>query len=86
MRWVSLISRVTYILKFAFKLQTNLVWVSCEGENPADNENIKSIDYYPRMGFPGFYFPYKNVEGYTPPLVAVQFSVQSKCYLGVESI
>ncbi|KAL5288462.1 ATP1B1.2 family protein [Megaselia abdita] len=64
--------------------ETNIVWVSCEGENPADNENIKSIDYYPRMGFPGFFFPYKNVEGYTPPLVAVQFSVQTGVLINVE--
>lgn len=59
-------------------LQTAVVWVSCEGENPADVENIKSRDYYPRMGFPSFYFPFKNIEGYIPPIVAVQFTVESK--------
>lgn len=57
---------------------TSLVWVSCEGENPADRENIRAINYYPQMGFPSYYFPFTNVDGYIPPLVAVQFDVQSK--------
>lgn len=60
---------------------TSLVWVSCEGENPADRENIRAINYYPQMGFPSYYFPFTNVEGYIPPLVAVQFDVQSKQFL-----
>lgn len=55
------------------KQNTNLVWVSCEGENPADNENIGAIQYLPHRGFPGNYFPFTNVEGYVPPIVAVQF-------------
>lgn len=58
--------------------QTNVVWVSCEGENPADVENIKARDYYPRMGFPRYYFPFQNIQGYIPPIVAVQFTVESK--------
>lgn len=61
-----------------FIFQTNVVWVSCEGENPADVENIKARDYYPRMGFPWYYFPFKNINGYVPPIVAVQFTVESK--------
>lgn len=58
-----------------FLLQTqHVVWVSCEGENPADVENIGTISYYPLQGFPAYYFPFKNIEGYLPPLVAVHFS------------
>ncbi|KAF7989747.1 hypothetical protein HCN44_008421 [Aphidius gifuensis] len=49
------------------------IWVSCEGENPADVENIGAIQYKPRSGFPGFYFPYANSPGYLSPLVAVWF-------------
>ncbi|KAL0273903.1 UNVERIFIED_CONTAM: hypothetical protein PYX00_006470 [Menopon gallinae] len=45
--------------------------VSCEGENPADVENIGSISYIPQQGFPYYYFPYKNYEGYLSPFVAV---------------
>ncbi|XP_076255063.1 sodium/potassium-transporting ATPase subunit beta-2-like isoform X1 [Rhynchophorus ferrugineus] len=51
------------------------IWVSCEGEMPADKEYIGSITYYPQnfQGFPGYYFPYLNREGYLSPLVAVRF-------------
>jgi hypothetical protein len=55
------------------EFQLNTIWVSCEGENPADLENIGPIKYYPRRGFPGFYYPYENSEGYLSPLVAVHF-------------
>lgn len=53
--------------------QLNTVWVSCEGENPADVENIGSIQYFPRRGFPSYYFPYKNIDGYLQPIIAVWF-------------
>ncbi|GBP78471.1 hypothetical protein EVAR_52277_1 [Eumeta japonica] len=49
----------------------NMVWVSCQGENPADRENIGPIQYYPYRGFPGYYFPFRNEEGYLSPLIAV---------------
>ncbi len=58
------------------------VWVNCQGENPADREAIKKIEYFPKdRGFPGMYFPYlteseKQVDlakDYQSPLVAVQF-------------
>ncbi|XP_072388800.1 sodium/potassium-transporting ATPase subunit beta-2-like isoform X2 [Diabrotica undecimpunctata] len=51
------------------------VWISCQGENPADVEYLGPITYYPRgiQGFPGYYFPYLNSEGYLSPLVAVKF-------------
>lgn len=51
----------------------NTVWVSCEGENPADVENIGPIQYIPQRGFPGYYFPFTNTPGYLSPLVAVLF-------------
>lgn len=57
----------------AATFQLNTIWVSCEGENPADLENVGPIKYYPRRGFPGFYYPYENSEGYLSPLVAVHF-------------
>uniref|UniRef100_A0A0A1WGW0 Sodium/potassium-transporting ATPase subunit beta-2 n=1 Tax=Zeugodacus cucurbitae TaxID=28588 RepID=A0A0A1WGW0_ZEUCU len=64
--------------------QTSVVWISCEGENPADVENIKARDYYPRMGFPGYYFPFKNIEGYVQPIVAVQFTVETGVLINIE--
>ncbi|OAD53765.1 Sodium/potassium-transporting ATPase subunit beta-2 [Eufriesea mexicana] len=51
----------------------NTVWVSCSGENPADVENMGAIQYIPRRGFPGYYFPFTNTPGYLSPLVAVFF-------------
>ena len=57
----------------------NTVWVTCEGETPADMENMGSILYIPKRGFPGFYFPHNNTEDYLSPLVAVYFqNPQSK--------
>ncbi|XP_034473185.1 sodium/potassium-transporting ATPase subunit beta-2 isoform X1 [Drosophila innubila] len=57
--------------KEAHKLNT--IWVSCEGENPADQENIGPVNYLPVRGFPGYFYPYHNSEGYLSPLVAVHF-------------
>uniref|UniRef100_A0A336LVH5 CSON005458 protein n=1 Tax=Culicoides sonorensis TaxID=179676 RepID=A0A336LVH5_CULSO len=57
---------------------TNMVWISCEGENPADVENIGSIQYYPKKGFPSYYFPYLNQRDYLPPLVAIYFENPKK--------
>lgn len=56
------------------------IWVSCEGENPADQENIGPIEYIPRRGFPGYFYPFENSEGYLSPLVAIHFvRPRSKC-------
>ncbi|KOC60535.1 Sodium/potassium-transporting ATPase subunit beta-2 [Habropoda laboriosa] len=52
----------------------NTIWVSCAGEDPHDHENIGEINYYPEdHGFPGYYYPYKNIPGYLSPVVAVHF-------------
>ncbi|XP_052756766.1 sodium/potassium-transporting ATPase subunit beta-2-like [Galleria mellonella] len=52
-------------------LYRNYVWVSCYGETPADKENIGPIKYLPNPGFPGYFYPYQNAEGYLSPLVAI---------------
>lgn len=59
----------------------NTVWVSCEGENPADQENIGPVDYLPIRGFPGYFYPYQNSEGYLSPLVAVHFQRPKRKFL-----
>ncbi|PNF41573.1 Sodium/potassium-transporting ATPase subunit beta-2 [Cryptotermes secundus] len=51
----------------------NTIWVSCEGESPADVENIGPIKYIPKRGFPGYFYPYKNSEGYLSPVMAIHF-------------
>ena len=63
-------------LKEHIKHQTNKdqVWVDCRGEYPADEEGMGNIAYYPpARGFPSYYFPFENQDGYVSPLVAVQF-------------
>jgi sodium/potassium-transporting ATPase subunit beta len=54
-----------------------VVWVSCEGENPADIENLGSNIEFKSLtgeqGFHGNYFPFMSEKGYLQPLVAVQF-------------
>jgi len=68
-------------LKKHIELKTNdnggkvpkMVWVSCRGENPADEEYIGEIEYTPWQGFPSYYFPYTHTAGYLPPIVAVRF-------------
>lgn len=62
----------------------DMVWVTCEGENPADNENIGNIYYHPARGFPAQFFPFTNVEGYLPPLVAVQFEPKAGVLINIE--
>jgi len=54
------------------------VWITCEGENPADIENIGEVKYYPGPGMPTYYYPFNNTNGYQPPLVAVEFATVAK--------
>ncbi|KAF2905834.1 hypothetical protein ILUMI_00340 [Ignelater luminosus] len=51
----------------------NQVWVSCQGEYPADKEHITKFEYFPGRGLPAYYFPYKHKKTeYLSPLVAVR--------------
>jgi sodium/potassium-transporting ATPase subunit beta len=49
------------------------IWISCRGEDVADQENIGNIRYYPKQGIPGYYFPYYMQKGYQSPFIFVQF-------------
>ncbi|KAL1416660.1 hypothetical protein MTO96_027641 [Rhipicephalus appendiculatus] len=49
------------------------VYITCEGENAADLENMGPLAYYPGNRIENFYFPYKNTTGYLSPFVFVQF-------------
>nr|CAD7588162.1 unnamed protein product [Timema genevievae] len=60
------------VIKNTSRSELNTVWVSCSGESPADRENVGNFSYYPRQGFPGYYYPYTNAEDYLSPLVAVR--------------
>lgn len=63
----------TAIAELSNPKERNTIWISCDGENPADVENLGPMHYFPRRGFPEYYFPFQNIEGYLPPIVAVQF-------------
>lgn len=57
-------------------LTLNVVWVSCEGVNQRDTENLQAIIYISstgEQGFLGSFFPYKNVTGYMSPVIAAYF-------------
>lgn len=59
------------------------VWVSCSGENTADQEVIGPMQYFPSRGFPGYYYPYKNEDGYMSPLIAIQFERPNRNYQSI---
>lgn len=50
-----------------------MIWISCEGENPADIENLGPINFIPHRGFPGYFYPFMNQKGYMPPVIAINF-------------
>lgn len=56
----------------------HIIWFSCEGENPADVENMGQLEYYPYPGVADYYFPYKNQRGYLSPAVFVHFTNPKK--------
>jgi hypothetical protein len=59
---------LTDYIKTADKdMADRMVWFSCEGENPADRENLGAIDWYPYPGVPDYFFPYRNQAGYLSP-------------------
>lgn len=63
-----------HIAKFDGKdKRGNMIWISCEGENPADIENLGHINYIPDRGFPGYYYPFTNQKGYQAPVLAINF-------------
>ncbi|KAH9369695.1 hypothetical protein HPB48_007662 [Haemaphysalis longicornis] len=49
------------------------VYITCEGENVADVENMGKLAYFPSNRIENYYFPYRNTPGYLSPFVFVQF-------------
>ncbi|XP_049279285.1 sodium/potassium-transporting ATPase subunit beta-1-like [Anopheles funestus] len=50
------------------------VWLSCKELTNSDEDLLGPIEYMPSQGFPAYYYPYMNVEGYLSPLVAVHLA------------
>jgi len=70
-----------------------IIWVSCEGKTPTDAENAGPINYFPRRGFPGFYFPCTSDVTCTEPLVAIfferpksQVTINVQCQIWAENL
>lgn len=62
-----------YIGNRTTDMERKQIWITCNGVNPADNEAIGPISYYPSFGIPSYYFPFTNQPDYLSPLLAVQF-------------
>ncbi|XP_017069900.1 sodium/potassium-transporting ATPase subunit beta-1 [Drosophila eugracilis] len=60
------------------KEERQQIWVSCNGHLGKDKEHFQNIGYFPSQGFPSYYYPYLNQNGYLSPLVAVQFNSPPK--------
>ena len=56
----------------AFPQQPGQVYVTCNGEDPVDQEHIGAVRLHPQT-VPSYYFPYLNQDGYLSPVVMVQF-------------
>jgi sodium/potassium-transporting ATPase subunit beta len=50
------------------------VWFSCDGENPADKENLGNVEYIPNQGIPTYFFPFMNQHGYQSPFIFVRLA------------
>lgn len=50
------------------------VWFSCEGENPADKENLGLVEYTPSQGIPAYFYPYLFQTGYQSPFIFVRLT------------
>lgn len=64
----------------------NTVWVTCDGEHPMDKEHIGPIKYYPRQGFPSYFYPFNNTQGYLSPIIAVHFMAPSRKRIELKTI
>jgi len=56
----------------------NRVYITCEGENAADQENMGPVKFYPRQWVEGKHFPFTNIPGYRAPFVFAQFTRPEK--------
>jgi len=50
-----------------------LLEIRCEGLHSADEDNIGSIDYYPKPGVDLAFFPFRGEKNYLSPLIFVKF-------------
>lgn len=54
--------------------QPDKIYITCEGENAADQENMGPVTFFPHPYIEAKYYPYTNVDGYKVPFVFAQFT------------
>lgn len=64
-------SKISNTLSYS-KNDAKKVWLSCEGRNEEDKKHLGTVTYFPELGFPGYYYPFRNQIGFRSPVVAVQ--------------
>lgn len=47
--------------------------IRCEGQNSADEDNVGSVEYFPKDGVEMWHYPYMGQKHYLSPLVFVKF-------------
>jgi len=57
-----------------YDVSPNGIFVTCEGENPSDADNLGEVKIFPKEGFLNNYFPYQNIPGYQSPVVFVKLN------------
>ncbi|XP_015793329.1 sodium/potassium-transporting ATPase subunit beta [Tetranychus urticae] len=64
------------VMKMAYdKNKSNrYIYITCQGQNPIDKENIGQIQFFPEPGIRDYYFPFRNQDNYKSPFVFVQFT------------
>jgi len=68
--------KLNKIYEFVPKLKSTtdkeFLEIECEGEHPADKDNIGELEYFPKKGVDLHFFPYVGQQGYLSPLVFVK--------------
>jgi sodium/potassium-transporting ATPase subunit beta len=54
-------------------LELNQIWLSCKGRR---NDTVREIKFVGQKGFPGYYYPYMNLDGYQSPLIPIQIRLE----------
>lgn len=66
--------KLNKIFEFVPEIEGGLDYlqIKCEGEYPADKDNVGEVTYYPNDGYPLYFYPYLGQHGYVSPLVFVK--------------
>lgn len=77
----SLPAKVQTELNDAIKSNVPMIWLNCAESSKKNREDLGKIEYFPKNGFPAYFFSHANQDGYLEPLVAVYFKNILRKYL-----